>query len=358
MNYRERYFNTMRFQCVDHPPLVLPGAPWTATRKRWEKEGLPAGADLYDYYGLEPAVDSHVGIDTSIYPPFEEKIIEETMEYIVKFDRRGVKVRNFKDEMSMAEHLEYPIRSIESLSWLREKLDWNTPGRIRGNWLAKARDDRAKGEMIYCNGGMYFAFLNEAMGTDKLMLTYFDCPEFVHEINELQCKLCENTLNMVLPQFKLDKIGYHEDMAYKNGSLISPEMFREFMTPYYKRIQDITNKYGIDMHVMDSDGDISELIPLWIECGINIVLPLEVAAGMDVVKLRKEYGDSLAMIGGFDKRIMAAGKEEIKAEFDRIRPVIESGGYIPTCDHAVPPDVSFENYSYMVEILKNMYGIK
>ena len=117
-------------------------------------------------------------------------------------------------------------------------------------------------------------------------------------------------------------------------------------------------QYHLDIQYMDSDGDISQLIPLWIECGIKLMSPLEVAAGMDVVALRKTYGKDLCMIGGFDKRILAAGKAQITAELERMRHVIEEGGFIPVCDHGIPPDVSFENISCFVNGLKSFYGVK
>jgi uroporphyrinogen decarboxylase len=109
---------------------------------------------------------------------------------------------------------------------------------------------------------------------------------------------------------------------------------------------------------MDSDGDVTELIPLWLECGINLISPLEVAAGMDVVQLRQQYGRQLLMAGGFDKRILAAGKDAIQAELKRLWPVIQEGGYIPTCDHGWPHDISFENACCFMNTLKAMYGMK
>jgi uroporphyrinogen decarboxylase-like protein len=313
---------------------------------------------LNEYFNIESLDNKPVGVKTLLYPAPEEKIIEENDEFIIKIDSRGVKVRNFKDESSMAEHLEYPVKGPQDLDSIKEHLDWNTPGRIQDNWLEDANQIREAGGMVFSNGGTYFAFLNEHMGTDTLLFNYFDHPEFIHQVNDLLCCLCEKTLNLVLPQFKLDQIGYHEDMAYKNGSMISPDMFREFMTPYYKRVTKIANAFGIDLHMMDSDGDIRELIPLWLECGINIFSPMEVAAGMDIVVLRKEYGTQISMIGGFDKRIMASTKTKIKDEFERLIPVIDGGGYILSCDHGVPHDVSFENYSYLVDLLKTHYGIK
>jgi len=128
------------------------------------------------------------------------------------------------------------------------------------------------------------------------------------------------------------------------------------MTPYYRRIEKIARP-SIDLQMLDSDGNIWELIPLWLEYGINILCPMEVAASMDVVALRRKFGKELRMTGGFDKRILAAGKKEIERELERIRPVIEEGGYIPTIDHGTPPDVSFANVCHYVQCLKKMFGI-
>jgi len=358
MNNRDRFLRTMRYQEVDHPPIDVPG-PWASTRKRWEREGLPKGADLYEYFDLPPAGHfKQVAFETVLRPPFEEKILERTEDYVVKINHNGARVKNFLDEDSMPEFLEYPIKGMESLQWLREKLDPDNPGRLAPGWLEKAQEAKKEG-CTFLNGGMYFGFLNEHMGTEQLLLGYLDTPDLIHEVNDLQCRCCEKGLNLVLPKFQLDTIGYHEDMAYKTGSLISPAMFREFMSPYYARIQKIRKKYGIDLQWLDSDGNIWELIPLWLDLGINILMPMEVAAGMDVVALRKEFGRELRMCGGFDKRIMASPhKEDIKRELERIRPVIEDGGYVPGLDHGAPPDIPFENIRYYIETLRNMFGVK
>lgn len=348
----------MNFQTVDHPPLILPGGPFKVTRQRWEQEGLPHGAELSDYFETESMPARSLAIDTLLRPAFEEKFLEETGEFITKIDGHGVTCRNFRDETSMSEHLEYPIKTPEDIDWLRQRLDLDTPGRIAPDWLSQAHAWRKQHTLTYINGGMYFAFLNEHMGTERLLLTYYDHPSFIHEVNELQCRLCEQALNTALPHFRPDRVGYHEDMGYKNGSLISPALFRETMTPYYKRISAITRAYGIDHHLMDSDGDIRELIPLWLDCGINAFTPLEVAAGMDVVALRREYGQQIKMEGGFDKRILASTKAQIKQEFERLAPVIDGGGYLISCDHAVPHNVPFENFAYLVELMKTHYGKK
>ncbi len=357
MDNRERFLKTMRFEPVDHPPLHIPG-PWAATRARWEQEGLPVGADLHEFFGVPKIEMGMGGIQNVFMPPFEEKILEETDEFIIKINNRGVTEQNFKDGSSMPEFLDYPVKGREALSWLRKKLNPESPGRFPEDWLENLQAIRDRGGLTLQNGGQYFAFLNEHMGTEELLMTYFDDPGFIHEVNELQCSLCESILKKILPEFKLDALGYHEDMAYKNGSMISPDMFREFMSPYYARVTSIAKQHGVDLHMMDSDGNVWELIPLWLEQGINIICPMEVAAGMDIIKLRREFGHDLMMMGGFDKRILAAGKSQIKQELERLRPVIEEGGYIPQIDHGTPPDVSLENAVYYVECLKTMFGMK
>ena len=346
----------MRFEPVDHPPLLVPG-PWPETLRRWNAEGLPQGADLYEYFGLDRPAIRAIGIETMVYPPCEEVVLSSSDEFVIKINKRGVKVRSFKDHESMPEYLEYPIHGPQSMAWIRRKLDPETPGRIATDWFEEAERMRRDGALLFCNGGSYFAFLNEHMGTEKLAVAYYDAPAFIHQVNEMLCRLCENALNECLPRFRLDYLGYHEDMAYKNGPMISPDAFVEFMTPYYRRVTKIARAHGIDIHWMDSDGDIRRLIPLWLDCGINVFYPLEAAAGMDVVALRAEYGQQIGMIGGFDKRILAAGAEAVTVKLNRIRPVIEAGGYIPNCDHGVPPDVPFESVRCVVATLKSLYGM-
>jgi uroporphyrinogen decarboxylase len=357
MDSKTRWLRTLRYEPVDHPPLVAPG-PWPTTLRRWEAEGLPKGADLCDYFGIEPGPRSmHVLFRDWLYPPFEERVVEGTGEYVVRINHNGVLVRELREGVSMPEFLRYPVSGPGDLGWIRERLRLETPGRVAPDWLQDARR-RQSDTLLFVNGGMYFGFLNEHTGTEALMYAYADCPEFVHAVNDAHCALTEQTLATVLPHLRPDFIGYHEDMAYKTASIISPAMFREFMAPYYRRVTRITAAHGIDIHYMDSDGNVAELIPLWLECGINLVSPLEAAAGMDPVRLRHEYGRELLMIGGFDKRILAAGKADIRRELERLWPVVEQGGYIPTCDHGWPHDIPFANACCYMETLKSLCGVR
>ena len=165
-------------------------------------------------------------------------------------------------------------------------------------------------------------------------------------------------LRRVTETAPLTTVFFWEDMCYRSGPLISPKMFREFMLPRYKRITEFARSQGIDRIFVDSDGDVSQLIPLWIEAGINGVYPMEVAAGMDVAKLRREYGRDLLMTGGIDKRVLAQGRAAIDEELRRRMPVAESGGYIPHLDHAIPHDVPYEAFVYYWKRKKEYLGIR
>lgn len=153
----------------------------------------------------------------------------------------------------------------------------------------------------------------------------------------------------------IDAFTFNEDFAYKTGPLISPNIYRKFFLPRHRKIVEFLRKYGVKVIQLDSDGNTEVLIPLLIEAGINCHWPLEVVAGMDPVKIYKEYGRDLALIGGIDKRVLAKDKRAIESEVrKKIVPMLETGGYIPTVDHLVPPDVPLENFLYYLELKRKV----
>jgi uroporphyrinogen decarboxylase len=359
MTNRERYFATFRYESLDHPPLML-GGPWPETVRRWQAEGMPAGVDLYDYFGLEPVQYLYIGPSTRMFPAWEEKLLEETETHVTLRTSKGSTVKRCKGmEQAGAEHyLDYPIHGPEDMGWLAEKLDPNVPGRDDGSWRQKLEEKRGRPETILLSDfGSFFGDLHEHMGTEQTLTAFYDHPELIHFYNDKIATLCEVSMDKVLPLGGVDYMGGHEDMAYKGAPMISPAMFREFLMPYYRRTVTKARGYGQWIFMQDCDGDFRLLLPLWLEVGVNGMAPCEVAAGIDVGELRAEYGRELLLSGGIDKRAIAAGKAETKAELEKRYKTAELGGYIPGIDHGVPPDVSWENYSYYVEVSKVLYGI-
>lgn len=189
------------------------------------------------------------------------------------------------------------------------------------------------------------------MGTERLSYAFFDQPELIHEILDWMVEFFMEATERALKEVEVDAFTFNEDFAYKAGPLISPRIFREFFLPRYKAIIEFLRKHGVKVIELDSDGNTEVLIPLMIEAGIDCHWPLEAAAGMDPVKLRREYGRDLALMGGIDKRALAEGREAIEEEMRRkVLPLLETGGYIPTVDHTVPPDVPLENFLYYLEL--------
>jgi hypothetical protein len=157
----------------------------------------------------------------------------------------------------------------------------------------------------------------------------------------------------VVAAVQVDVIHIWEDMCGRQGPLISPRHWEEFMGPCYRRIREFARAHGIRLISVDTDGQPELIIPPMMANGVNYLLPFEVAAGCDVNGLRCRY-PGLAMMGGIDKRALAQDRAAIDRELERVRPAVGSGRYIPELDHLVPDDVSWDNYCYYARRLKEL----
>jgi uroporphyrinogen decarboxylase len=143
-------------------------------------------------------------------------------------------------------------------------------------------------------------------------------------------------------------------MAFKGGSLVDPSWVKKYMVPRYMKVPELMLDNGIDALILDCDGNCEELMPMWIECGINGLYPFERAANMDPLRLRKQYGKDLLIFGGVDKRSLAAGKAEIDKELEMVKELLSYSGYMPNCDHHITPDISYENIVYFMNELRKL----
>jgi len=146
-----------------------------------------------------------------------------------------------------------------------------------------------------------------------------------------------------------------EDMAFKNGPLISPAFFRTFMLPYYKEMVDFYKQMGAPWVTVDTDGNMTELIPLFMEAGIDGLLPFEVAAGMDVREVRRDFPD-LRILGGIDKRALAVSEEATDRELEqRLPEMFRQSGFVPSLDHHVQPEVPYCNFKHYLRKCREIY---
>ena len=150
----------------------------------------------------------------------------------------------------------------------------------------------------------------------------------------------------VLP---IDELFIGEDICYNHGPLISPDMMKEYLLPYYQQLLSNMRRRQLDPSrplgfQVDTDGLCDPVIDLYRSLGMTHMSPFEVAAGCDVIRTGQEYPD-LRLSGGVDKCILAQGPEAIDRMIDSIFPIMQKrGGFMPTCDHGVPEEVSLKNY--------------
>jgi len=365
MTDRERWIRCMHFQPVDHIPDEEFGY-WDETFKVWHEQGLPEeindNAAAERYFGF--SARSEVPVILGLYPEFERKVIEETEKYQIIMDTDGVKKKVFKDGTSTIPHfLEFPLKGRREWEEIfKPRLDAKLKIRYpenRKDWEeVKARyNDPNWDRPVGISIGSLFGWLRNWAGFEGIAMMCYDDPDLVREMVSHLADLTCSVIKRSAKEIRIDYGAGWEDMCFRQGPIISPKMVRKFLTPNYKRITDILRENGCDIIYTDCDGNINEMIDPWLEGGVNGIFPVEVAAGSDPIAIRKKYKDKVVILGGVDKRALIAGKEAIKAEIKRIKPYVLEGGWIPHVDHRCPPDVTFENYLYYLDVKRETFGI-
>jgi len=376
MTPRERYLQALLFGKPDRVPLS-PGAPRESTLAAWHQQGLPEGAHYYDalleVLGIETDdAEPHVSLDVDfkMIPWFEEKVLEHKPgspgSYVVQ-DWMGAiteisdqydytYIRFAKDFVTRKWH-KFPVSSRADWVEMRKRYDPTSPGRYPADFEARCQALQARRYPVRLTVNGPFWQLREWLGLETLCTTMLDDPAWIEEMIEFWTEFVVATMQPILERVQVDAVGISEDMAYKAHSMISPRMARRFLLPTYRRWSDLVRASGCPIVDMDSDGYIAELIPIWIEGGINVCDPVEVAAGNDIVEYCRTYGRAMAFTGGVDKRAIAKGGREMEAEVLRVvPPLFEEGGFIPGCDHGVPPDISWPNYVEYARLLAKLSG--
>jgi uroporphyrinogen decarboxylase len=311
-------------------------------------------------FGLDQ-VSRSTGLTVDLQPEFEEKVLEEHGDHVIFQQADGVRVLKRKFMSSIPQPQSHLLTDRES--WrkhFKPRLDPTTPSRFPSDWAARvaAWKDPNRDEVIALRGGSLYGKLRNWMGVENLSYVLYDDPAWFEEMVSTVADCIIGVLERVLASgVQFDGCGMWEDMAYRGGPLLSPSHFKKYLSPHYRRITDLLHNYNVDVVWLDCDGKIDDLIPLWLEAGVNCMFPVEIGVwGADPLKFRQEYGRDLLMMGGFDKHILQSSEAEIEAEVYRLLPLIEEGGYIGFCDHRVPPDVSLKNYLFYLETVRRVWG--
>ncbi len=361
MNVKERFTATLRFEETDRPFFMPSIGFWKETLDRWYGEGLPKYvinelvAVLYFNYDYWVPIPVGTHEQPGFFPPFARKTIEKGENWRIVRDGAGKVFKEFTDgSSSVPLFLEAPVKNMDDFRQLRWRLRPNMPGRaINPAWDIMNSFCAKQGLPLVVQFSGLFGFHRHLLGDEELMLAYYDMPDVIHAMSKAWVRLTRGTLRRMTKRYDITMVAFWEDMCFRNGPLISPKTFREFMTPYYREVIDDARENGIEFFQVDTDGDCTLVIPLFEEVGVNMLLPFEVQAGMDILKVREDHPKT-AIFGGLDKRVLAETKDDIEEEvMSKVPAMLEQGGYFPAIDHAVPPDVSLKNFKFFLWLLKS-----
>lgn len=359
LSQRERFLKWMRFEPVDRPPLMEMGL-WPETLDRWHGEGLPKWVTelrhLEDYLRLDRSFNVNwLPINGEVYPPFEPEVLEETEDDEIVRDVNGVVYRQRKSFRTIPQFLRFPVENESDYERLRPRLDGNNPGRYSDDFDEDLHWRVQRGEIVGANFRSFFGFHRNIMGMENWCTAFYDQPGLVRRMIADRLQFAKDVFARVLATGRLDFVQIWEDMSYKTASMISPKLVREYMLPAYEELVTHLRAGGVELIMVDTDGRVEDLLPIFLEAGIDGVHPCEMAAGSDPVMLRRRF-PRCTLIGGLDKRLIAAGREGVDAELARVEPLVREGAYIPLLDHFVPPDVSYETYVYYVQRRRELFS--
>jgi uroporphyrinogen decarboxylase len=382
MPNRERFLAICRGQRTGDVPIMdWFNRYWLDTPKEWVKQGAPEAilkpAGFNEYFQIEhihnlqeivsehnrtdlPETEAGEGFHVTppILPVYEPEVIREDERHRVEVTYGGSIIEVSKEHpWRMPKYLERPVQDRATWNEYRKRLDPYTPERWPADWWGFVEKTNSEDSPTLLMIEGFFGILREWTGLEPLIYMLYDDPALVEDMMDYMIYYMMGILLRVFQDVRIDFIRFWEDMAYKAGPLISPAQFQKLMVPRYKKVTDFLHSRGVDVLHVDCDGNIDELIPLWLECGINFHWPLEVAAGMDAVALRKKYGKDLILSGNIDKRVFTRGKAAIKEEvMSKVPFLVEGGAYFPSLDHGIPPDVPLEDFRYYINLLREIDG--
>ena len=364
MNGRERFQRVMHFEPVDRVPNIEVGA-WRQTVARWCAEGMPADTGLEegaltfngnDFFRLDRQLC--INLSAAMMPGFEPEVIDEDDRTVTARNRDGAVTRGMKDGSSMAQYLSFAVQNRADFEAVKRHYDPSTPGRYPDDWAeivaaASHADSPVWGPAIGSVG--FFSMMRRWMGTENACTIFYDDPGLAHDMCEFIADFAVQLLSRAVSEVKLDYFMWFEDYSFKTGPLVSPAIFKEFLRDRYRRVNDLLRAAGIDAVFLDTDGDPRVLLPLLLDAGVNGTYPIECAANMDPVALRREYGRELLLWGGIDKRVLARGKPAIDRELTaKLPPLLAEGGYLPMLDHLAPPDIPYCNWLHYLDVKRRL----
>ncbi len=359
----ERFIDCMEYESSLPRPNHELGV-WPQTAERWIGEAPEAVSGFtWNWFWGEDGLGldrrDYVPINYGFLPPYEPELIEETDRYEVRRNHLGVVTRALKEgsvhggRMSMDQYLSFPVEGPEDFPDVRRRLTPAVPERYPADLDERIEAWRRRNIPLVlgtnCAANGFYWRARELMGTEALSFAWYDEPALMHEMMETYADLIIETSVPVLERIDVEYFTLNEDLSMKAGPLLSPRTYAEFILPHLRRMVETFKGLDVRYFAIDTDGDPTLLIPHFLDAGVDIVWPIERASNVSPQEWRLRFGRQLRLWGGVDKRVLPRGPEAIRAHLREFIPLIEEGGFIPTIDHTVPPDVTWDNFRYYMD---------
>jgi len=337
MTGRERFREALAHRVPDRIPFT--DAPWDSTLARWRTEGMPDGTSAHDYFGFE---EQRFGPDVSLR--FEEQTIEQTEAYTVRRDANGAVVKTWTHATSVPEYIDFAVKTPADWHRLPDRARRFTPDRVPegiGQTVARARQN-GRATHFFAHIGFNQAIYMVDMAT--MLMSMAAEPDWAREVFDFTAEMAvQGAREMIRRGAEFDGAFVADDMGSRNGPMFSPRMYRDLVQPCHARVCAAFAELGLPV-ILHSCGNIMPLVPDIIDAGVTCLQPLEAKAGMDLLVLKRRYGDRLALMGGIDARTLT-DLDRMHHELDTKIPVaMEGGGYILHSDHSIPDDVPLAHF--------------
>ena len=355
---RNTFIEHMTFE-KNHGPLFTEiFGPIIGLKEEWEEQGATPEELDFSAFSYRCAGYFTIPVYTGPLENNKRTVIEKTDEYIIYRDVLGRNMKRIYESASLALPLDFPVKTGDDWMKLKPLYEFSEK-RFSAGWEEQTLQALKRGDVITLEIPGGFDEPRQLMGEEELSYAWYEQPELIADILQTLSDTAWKVIDRVTSSVPVDRLFIHEDMAGKSGPLIGPVQVGEFLKPYYKGIWDRIHARGCRIFDQDSDGNMEAVIGSFVDCGVNCMHPLEPAAGMDIVSLRKAWGSRLAFVGGLDKFAVRDGGAVLEEELNRKIPfMMKSGGCMLGLDHRIPNGTSLNNYRHYHKRARQLMGLE
>ena len=345
---RAEYLDHMTFRANRRPLFTEIFGPLVGLKEEWAKQGATPGELDFSAFPYRCPAFGRVPVRTGWIGGPEPRVVEDDGAVEVYIDRMGRRMRRSKSAATLALPETHPVET--AADWERVKDHYRfSEERLAEDWQRAAREHREAGRVVTISVPGGYDEPRQLMGEENLAIACYDAPELIDDMLATIGETAERVIGRVGEAVEIDQLSVHEDMAGRSGPLLGPRQVERFVAPYYRRVWAAARAAGARLFDQDSDGDMRPVIPAFLDAGVNVMHPMEPAAGMDIVALREAYGERLAFYGGLDKHVLRKGRAAITAELEhKIPPMVHGGGCMLGLDHRIPNGTPLEAYRFYV----------